>query len=271
MRIFSHKHPEGWGTGEAVRFEEPSLSFPTLRWSPSYRAILPKGAKPVSVLAGFETERQAMVERQLRARGIRSERVLDALASVPRHEFVPAANAGAAYEDRALSIGEWETISQPFIVALMTEAAAVRRGDRVLEVGTGAGYQAAIMAYLGARVHTIERNVELAEAARERLGRLGFGGAVEVIAGDGSEGYPPEAPYDAILVTAASPRIPPVLPGQLVDGGRLVIPIGSRQEQQLRLITRSGENVREQILTACQFVPLIGREAWPDSGQSWTW
>ncbi len=210
-----------------------------------------------------ESERQAMVEDQLRARGILDRRVLDAMATVPRHEFMPIEQSPAAYEDRALPIGEWETISQPYIVALMTEAAGVHVGDRVLEVGTGLGYQAAVLAALGARVYTIERNAGLADEARRRLRRTGYGTAVEVIGGDGTDGYAAAAPYDAILVTAGAPRVPQTLLDQLAEGGRLVIPIGSRQVQQLHLLIKNSERVTDRVLEACQFVPLVGRQGWP--------
>jgi protein-L-isoaspartate(D-aspartate) O-methyltransferase len=216
----------------------------------------------VDTAASFQIERQAMVEEQLRARGIRDARILEAMATVPRHEFVPVRQVSAAYEDRALPIGEWETISQPFIVALMTESADVGPGDRVLEVGTGTGYQAAILAHLGARVYTLELNPALAEAARERLTRLGYGDAVEVVIGDGSEGYPAAAPYDAILVTAASPAAPQSLLHQLVDGRRLVIPIGSRHEQELKVITKVDGRTSTRAISSVQFVPLIGKEGW---------
>jgi protein-L-isoaspartate(D-aspartate) O-methyltransferase len=212
-----------------------------------------------------EAERQAMVEDQLRARGIRNGRVLDAMMRVPRHEFVPIDQAPAAYEDRALPIGDWETISQPYIVALMTEAAVARPGDRVLEVGTGLGYQAAVLAELGARVYTIERNAALAEEAREKLARLGYGNSVEVITGDGTEGYGAAAPYDAIVVTAGAPRVPPALADQLADGGRLVIPIGSRAMQQLHLLVKIGNEMTDRVLEACQFVPLVGKQGWPQA------
>ncbi|HEV3278892.1 MAG TPA: protein-L-isoaspartate(D-aspartate) O-methyltransferase [Terriglobia bacterium] len=212
-----------------------------------------------------ETERQAMVKDQLRARGIRNERVLEAMATVPRHEFVPVDQAVAAYEDRALPIGPWETISQPYIVALMSDAAAVGPGDRVLEVGTGLGYQAAVLAALGARVYTVERNAALAEEARRTLARLGYGHAVEVITGDGTEGYPAAAPYDAIVVTAGAPRVPPALVDQLAEGGRLVIPTGGRQMQQLHLLVRAGGEVIDKTLDACQFVPLVGKQGWPQA------
>src|SRR5713101_890961 len=148
----------------------------------------------------FESERRAMIEEQLRRRGIRDERVLEAMFQVPRHEFVPHAYLNSSYEDRPLPIGESETISQPYIVAVMTQADHVEAGDRALEIGAGAGYQAAVLAYLGAKVYTVERNFNLAEAARERLKRLGYEN-VEVITGDGSEGYAPAAPYQVILVT----------------------------------------------------------------------
>jgi protein-L-isoaspartate(D-aspartate) O-methyltransferase len=212
-----------------------------------------------------ESERLAMVETQLRARGIGDSRVLEAMATVPRHEFVPIEQSAAAYEDRALPIGEWETISQPYIVALMTEAAAVRPGDRVLEIGTGLGYQAAVLAALGARVYTVERNGDLAEQARQILARAGHGDAVEVIIGDGTDGYANASPYDAIVVTAGGPRVPQALLDQLADGGRLIIPIGSRELQQLHLILKTGAQFTGKTLEACQFVPLIGRQGWPQA------
>lgn len=211
----------------------------------------------MAILTDFEAERQTMVRTQLRARGIHSERVLEAMATVPRHEFVRHAQVAAAYEDRALPIGAWETISQPYIVALMTEAAAVRPGDRILEVGTGSGYQSAVVACLGAKVYSIERNPQLAEEARRRLARSGCGASVEVLVGDGSGGYLEAAPYDAILVTAASARVPEPLLEQLADGGRLVMPVGDRQEQELQLIVKAGDRSIARNLVPCQFVPLV--------------
>jgi protein-L-isoaspartate(D-aspartate) O-methyltransferase len=211
----------------------------------------------------FEEERRLMIEIQLRHRGIRDERVLDAMFHVPRHEFVPPALVRAAYDDRPLPLGEAETISQPYIVAAMTEAADVQPGDKALEVGTGSGYQAAILAYLEARVYTIERNPVLAKSARERLARLGYEG-VEVIEGDGSEGYPPAAPYAVILVTAAAPDVPPALLKQLADQGRLVIPVGDLRHQDLLLSLKKGDQVKTSVLDPCQFVPLIGKAGWPE-------
>jgi protein-L-isoaspartate(D-aspartate) O-methyltransferase len=211
----------------------------------------------------FELARRAMVEQQLRRRGIKDERVLEAMFNVPRHEFVPSSQLEVAYEDRPLPIGQTETISQPYIVAAMTEAARVEPGDKALEVGTGAGYQAAVLAALGARVYTVERNAQLAQAARERLARLGYSG-IEVIEGDGSEGYAPAAPYQVILVTAGSPHVPATLIGQLAEGGRMVIPVGDLRHQTLYLITKKDNELSKRVLDPCQFVPLIGKHAWPD-------
>lgn len=212
----------------------------------------------------FESERWAMVEIQLRRRGIRDERVLQAMQEVPRHEFVPLPYRPEAYEDRPIAIGDGQTISQPYIVAAMTEAAGVKPGDNVLEIGTGSGYQAAILAQLGAKVNTLERIPRLAETARERLSRLGYVG-VQVIAEDGSEGYPVEAPYAAILVTAAAPAVPHVLTGQLEERGRLVIPVGTLRLQTLQVITKRGSELSVRDLDPCQFVPLVGKQVWPET------
>lgn len=212
----------------------------------------------------FEAERRRMVERQLRRRGIRDERVLDAMFKVSRHEFVPARFLERAYDDRPLPIGEIETISQPYMVAAMTEAAAVQPGDKVLEVGTGSGYQAAILHSLGAHMWTLERNPRLAESAKGRLLRLGYSG-IEVICCDGTEGYAPAAPYQAILVTAASPEVPEALVEQLAEGGRLVIPVGNLHSQCLELVVKYASGVSIRLCDACQFVPLIGKHGWPDT------
>jgi protein-L-isoaspartate(D-aspartate) O-methyltransferase len=211
----------------------------------------------------FGVQRRAMVEQQLRRRGIRDERVLEAMLQVPRHEFVPSKYRSFAYDDRPLAIGESETISQPYMVAAMTQAAGIAPGDLALEVGTGSGYQAAILAELGARVVTIERNASLAESARNRLERLGIS-RVQVVIGDGSLGYPPSAPYAAILVTAACPGLPTPLLEQLGEDGRLVIPVGNRYQQILRLIFKHQGQFARRDLDACQFVPLIGQQAWPE-------
>lgn len=211
----------------------------------------------------FESERRAMIERHLSCRGIHDERILQAMYAVPRHEFVPSVCQQEAYDDRPIAIGEGQTISQPYMVAAMTEAARVEPGDRVLEIGTGSGYQAAILAHLGARVITSERIPRLAESARERLFRLGYR-SVTVVSEDGSAGYPAGAPYAAILVTAAAPAVPQVLVTQLADGGRLVIPVGTLQLQTLQVISKDADKLSVRDLDPCQFVPLVGKQAWPE-------
>jgi protein-L-isoaspartate(D-aspartate) O-methyltransferase len=209
----------------------------------------------------FDIQARNMVETQLRCRDIRDERLLEAMRLVPRHEFVPAESVGLAYDDRPLAIGERETISQPYIIAVMTEAARVAPGERALEIGGGSGYQAAILACLGATVCTVESNLRLAEEARERLARLGYRD-VEVIAGDGSEGFAGRAPYDVIIVSAGTPSISPVLLDQLAEGGRLVAPVGNLHQQELQLLCRRGGKITARSLDACQFVPLIGKGGW---------
>jgi protein-L-isoaspartate(D-aspartate) O-methyltransferase len=209
----------------------------------------------------FEAKAREMVEIQLRRRGIRDERVLEAMAVVPRHEFVPAELVDAAYDDRPLPIGERETISQPYIVAVITQAAGVTTGDNVLEIGAGSGYQAAVLAQMGATVWAIEVNPRLAGEARERLRRLNYG-RVEVIAGDGSEGVADHALYNAIIVSAGTPSVSPKLLDQLAEGGRMVVPVGNRQHQELLLICKKDEQFTTQHLDPCQFVPLVGKGGW---------
>jgi len=197
------------------------------------------------------------VERQLRARGIFDERVLSAMSEVPREEFVPPELREHAYEDRPLTIGCSQTISQPYIVSSMLQAAELRPEDRVLELGTGSGYQAALVAEIVVEVVSIERHAELAEVARERLLRLGYRN-VEIVIGDGTLGYAPRAPYDVILVSAAAPYIPQPLVQQLAIGGRMVLPVGSRDLQELMLVRRDADAIRQVRLDGCAFVPLIG-------------
>ena len=205
-----------------------------------------------------------MVESQLRSRGIRDERVLEAMASLPRERFVPDDRRTTAYADEALPIPAGQTISQPWIVARMTELLAPRPGDRVLDIGTGSGYQAAILAMLGARVVSIERQPELAASARVRLAELGFGDQIEVRLGDGSLGDPTGTPWDGILVAAAAPSIPPSLREQLSpNGGRLVIPVGELRRQNLLLVVRDGDTWQERNDGPCVFVPLVGEEGFP--------
>ncbi len=202
-----------------------------------------------------------MVAEQLRARGIRDERVLTAMTTVPREEFADAESLAEAYGDYPLPIGAGQTVSQPYIVASMIEALAVTPSDRVLEIGTGTGYEAAILAELAAEVWTIERIPELARQAQEILSRLGCRN-VHVVEGDGSLGLPEHAPYPKILVAASAPKIPQSLVEQLAEDGTLVIPVGSRAEQQIHLIRKvNGEAVITQR-ELCRFVPLVGREGW---------
>jgi protein-L-isoaspartate(D-aspartate) O-methyltransferase len=211
-----------------------------------------------------EAARAAMVARQLRSRGIADERVLRAMGTVPRELFVSDGQRSTAYADEALPIPAGQTISQPYMVARMTELVAPRAGSRILEVGTGSGYQTAILAILGAAIVSIERQPELAVTARERLARLGLGGAVDVRVGDGSVGDPAGAPWDGIVVTAAAPSIPKALREQLSpDGGRLVIPVGDRSRQELMLVVRHGNEWRDRNEGPCVFVPLVGEGGFP--------
>jgi protein-L-isoaspartate(D-aspartate) O-methyltransferase len=207
--------------------------------------------------------RQAMVETQLRSRGVREARVLHAMASVPRHEFVLPQAMDMAYADEPLPIGGGQTISQPYIVAAMTEALQLCGTERVLEIGTGCGYQAAVLAQLSRAVYSIEIRPELARSASERLQRLGFQN-VHVHCGDGSLGLKEFAPYDAILLAAAAPSLPEPLLDQLNDGGRVIAPLGTEEQQQLVLLTRHGKHYDSQRRETCRFVPLLGRFGWKD-------
>lgn len=204
--------------------------------------------------------RAAMVARQLRARGIEDERVLSAMSVIPREEFLDERQRDYAYADEALPIESGQTISQPYVVARMTELLAPRSGDRILEIGTGSGYQAAILAAMGAHVTSIERHADLAAQARDRLARVVPDATVDVRVGDGTRGAPDGAPWDGIIVTAAAPAVPDSLREQLADGARLVIPVGSRMRQELLVVTRHGNEWLEQPDGAVVFVPLIGDE-----------
>jgi protein-L-isoaspartate(D-aspartate) O-methyltransferase len=209
----------------------------------------------------FAEGRQRMVERQLVQRGMKDELVLAAFRKVPREAFVPAELAEFAYDDNPLPIGEGQTISQPYVVALMAEAARIGADARVLEVGAGSGYAAAILAELAKEVVTIERRAALANKAREALQRLGYSN-VTVVEGDGSRGWPERAPYDAILVAAGAPSPPVSLKEQLAEGGRLVIPVSVDSHQDLKVITRRGDTFEEESLGSVRFVPLLGEEGW---------
>lgn len=215
-----------------------------------------------------EQTRIAMVHDQLEQRGITNQRVLQAMARVPRHLFLPADTRPEAYADRALPIAEGQTISQPYIVALMAQALELEGNERVLEIGTGSGYAAAVLSLLAAEVITVERIPALAERASQTLRELGYHN-VRVVLGDGTAGMPAESPFDAITVAAASPWVPQPLREQLANGGRLVIPVGGRGEQVLLRLTRSYGETRIEQLSGVRFVPLLGAHAWeqPDGGR----
>jgi protein-L-isoaspartate(D-aspartate) O-methyltransferase len=228
-----------------------------------HSASRPDGEDP------FVAARRRMVREQLASRGIDDPATLAAMGLVPRETFVPPGQQAHAYEDRALSIGRGQTISQPYMVARMT--ALLRLADQgwpwqqeravVLDIGTGSGYQAAVLAQLGARVISIERDAGLATEARDRLRSLGY--AVDVRVGDGSLGYPPEAPYAGIVVAAAAPHVPDPLVQQLADGARLVVPVGTRSSQRLTIVEREGQATTSEVADACVFVPLVGSHGHP--------
>lgn len=203
--------------------------------------------------------RIAMVELQLRGRGIRDERVLEAMTKVPRHFFVAPSFADRAYDDQPLPIGESQTVSQPYIVAAMLESLSLKPSDKVLEIGTGSGYQTALLAELVAEVFSIERHASLTQAAQQVLERLGYQN-VQLRTGDGSLGWPDAAPFDGIIISAAAPQIPPSLMAQLKDGGRMIAPVGTPEVQDLRLVCRLGDEIRSVRLDGCRFVPLVGKE-----------
>ena len=211
----------------------------------------------------FAKQRVRMVEEQLRSRGIRDPRLLAAMAKVPREEFIASEDVSRAYDDHPLPIGAGQTVSQPYMVAAMVAALQPRPADRVLEVGAGTGYEAAILAELAAEVWTIERHQELADKAQEILSRLGYRN-VHVVVGDGSVGLAEQAPFDGILVAAAAPKISDRLLAQLADGGRMAVPVGNRFEQQLQLVRKIGADIAVSSLDACRFVPLVGKEGWED-------
>ncbi len=202
-----------------------------------------------------------MVEYQIKARGVRDPRVLAAMQDVPRHIFIPPPYDRAAYDDNPLPIGSGQTISQPYIVALMTELLALSQKDRVLEIGAGSGYQAAILAQIAAMVVTIERVSKVAALARRNIGELGIKN-VTIMEGDGTLGCPEKAPFDAIIVTAATPEIPQPLLDQLNEGGRLVAPVGGREIQELTKVVRTGTTFVRSYFGGVRFVPLIGRHGW---------
>lgn len=218
-----------------------------------------KSDRPVD----YDKARAQMVEQQFMARGISDEHVLTATREVPRHLFVPESQRPQAYTDRPLSIGFGQTISQPYMVACMTAALQLTGTEKVLEIGTGSGYQAAVLSQVARKVVTIECIKELADSASKTLADLGYE-CVDVVVGDGSIGLPTEAPFDAIMFTAAAPEVPLPLREQLADGGRIVGPIGSRVDQVLVRLQRRGDDWEREVLMAVIFVPLIGRHGWQD-------
>ncbi|MBT3390133.1 MAG: protein-L-isoaspartate(D-aspartate) O-methyltransferase [Chloroflexi bacterium] len=209
----------------------------------------------------YAQQRAAMVRDQIERRGITDTRLLEVLRTLPRHLFVPAAQQQWAYSDGALRIEAGQTISQPYIVALMTEALGLQGHERVLEVGTGSGYQAAVLAQLCAQVYSIERHAALSAAAGAIFADLEIEN-IHLHVGDGTLGLPDQAPFDAIMVTAAAPETPPALLDQLADGGRMVIPAGSRYQQVLELWQRRGDKRKSHRISAVAFVPLIGEQGW---------
>ena len=213
----------------------------------------------------YSVARRRMVTEQIMPRGVTDSRVLEIMGIVPRHAFVSPGMEPQAYEDRPLPIGLGQTISQPLIVAMMTEALALDGGERILEIGTGSGYQAAILAELAKEVYTIERVRDLSIRARKVLYRLGYDN-IKLRIGDGTLGWPEEGPFDRIIVTAGAPCVPEELVGQLADGGRMVIPVGGEEIQQLDVIIKQGGNVHTRSLTACRFVKLVGKKGWRNEG-----
>jgi protein-L-isoaspartate(D-aspartate) O-methyltransferase len=212
-------------------------------------------------MSDYVEQRFAMVQSQLKKRGISDERVIQAFLDVPRHKFVPKPLREKAYEDHPLDIGNGQTISQPYMVAIMTELLALSPNDRVLEIGTGSGYQAAILAHLAAEVYTVERDSDLAERSKSLLTSLGYS-SIRFAAGDGTLGLSEFAPYDAIVVTAGAPKIPNSLLKQLELNGRLICPVGDHEIQQLLKITRTKKGFKKETFGNCKFVPLIGKEGW---------
>ena len=211
----------------------------------------------------FKLARERMVKNQLASRNIADERVLQAMGKIPRHLFISEALAGEAYNDHPVPIGEKQTISQPYIVALMTEALELKGKENTLEIGTGSGYQTAILAELSSRVYTIERIKSLLVDARKLLAQLGYSNIL-FKAFDGTLGWKEYAPFDAIMITAGAPSLPEPLMDQLADNGRMIIPVGDRYTQELIKVTKKGENLEQESLGGCRFVNLIGIHGWKD-------
>lgn len=216
----------------------------------------------------YKSDRQRMVDEQLRRRDIKDKRVLDAMRKVPRHLFVPDEHRHLAYSDCPLPIGQNQTISQPYIVALMTQMLALEGHEIVLEIGTGSGYQAAVLSLIVREVHTVERHENLAKRALNSILQLDIKN-ITIHVGDGTLGWPENAPYDGILATAAAPRVPKPLLDQLADGGRLVIPVGGRIGQYLEIWHWEGKSFRHEQTVAVAFVPMLGEHGWNDNAWDW--
>ena len=214
-------------------------------------------------MINYEKERSRMVDEQIAGRGVKDERVLAVMRKIPRHEFLPEGIRGMAYNDSALPLGEGQTMSQPYMVAIMTEFLGLKGTERVLEIGTGSGYQAAVLAELCQKVYTVERIKTIADKARATLDRLGYK-SVAIKIYDGTYGWKEMAPYDAIIVTAGSPDIPGPLVEQLKEGGRMVIPVGDRYGQQLIKVVKTSEGIITERSIPCVFVPLIGNHGWKE-------
>jgi protein-L-isoaspartate(D-aspartate) O-methyltransferase len=213
--------------------------------------------------AQFATQRELMVARQLRARGISDERVLAAIARVPRHLFLAEEYRDQAYEDHPVAIGEGQTLSQPYIVAIMLQALSLAGSEKVLEVGTGSGYQTALLAELGGEVYSVERHASLSASAERVLADLGYRN-VHLVVGDGSQGLPDRAPFGGIVVSAAAPTIPAALFEQLAENGRMVIPVGPAHAQELQLVRKRSGEAEVDNLEGCRFVPLVGSQGYPE-------
>ena len=209
----------------------------------------------------FREQREKMVKNQLKTRGVKDALILDAMMKTPRHEFVPPEYISTAYDDCPLPIGFGQTISQPYMVAVMTEKLRLKGGEKILEIGTGSGYQTAVLAEIAGQVYTIERHAALAARAEAVLRELGYSN-VRVLVGDGTIGLEKHAPFDGIIVTAGAPYVPQTLKKQLAKGGRLVIPVGGRYMQSLHRVTRKDDAFNDEELLGCVFVPLIGEEGW---------
>ena len=213
-------------------------------------------------VVNYKERRERMVREDIAGRGIKDKRVLDAFLKIPREKFVPLSSREDAYEDYPLPIGCGQTISQPYIVALMTEALSLKGEEKVLEIGTGSGYQAAILSELAREVYSMEKHLSLAKKAKERLNSLGYKN-VEVRVGDGTKGLLEKEPFDRIIITAGAPRIPSSLLKQLKAGGKMILPLGGFEMQELILIEKEKRGIRKRKLGGCRFVPLYGEEGWP--------